>query len=240
MALAQLLQQHRGVRNVHDLPPLTQETILEWADDHRTRTGAWANENSGPVLAAPGEVWKNIDMALRDGGRSLPGGSTLPRLLAERRGVPNRLDVQRLSVEIIVEWARDHHSKTGRWPQARSGQVLASPQETWMAVEAALSNGCRGLAGGSSVAKLLAEQGVKRNKAVLPRLNRKQIVLWAEAHERRTGRWPNQQDGRIQEAPEETWLAVQMALTQGLRGLKAGSTLARLRPRRRRFGQNFC
>jgi len=89
-SLAQLLQHERAVRNKQDLPLLTEDLILTWADLHRDRTGAWPNENSGPVLDAPGEVWVNIDASLRDGFRGLPGGSSLGRVLAEHRGVRRR------------------------------------------------------------------------------------------------------------------------------------------------------
>src|SRR5579859_1924053 len=37
--LALLLQQQRGVRNVHNLPVLTDEVILRWADLHHARQG---------------------------------------------------------------------------------------------------------------------------------------------------------------------------------------------------------
>jgi hypothetical protein len=73
-----------------------------------------------------------------------------------------------------------------------------------------------------------------RNKAALPRLTLKQIRAWAKAHRERTGAWPGDTSGPIPEAPGETWKAVQMALVQGLRGLKGGSSLARLLGRGRR------
>src|SRR5205823_5580095 len=38
-SLARLLAEHRGVRNIRDLPPLTCEQILAWADEHFHRTG---------------------------------------------------------------------------------------------------------------------------------------------------------------------------------------------------------
>src|SRR4051812_46413113 len=115
-SLARLLQQARGVRNVQDLPLLTEEMILAWADQHLRRTGTWPNEDAGPIPdAPPGEDWRNVDASLREGYRGLPGGSTLPRLLAERRGLPNRLDVPRLTVEQVLAWADAHHAETGRW-----------------------------------------------------------------------------------------------------------------------------
>ena len=95
-SLARLLEEHRGVRNIQHLPELTEEQILDWAQQHR-RTGHWPNEDSGAVLIAsagewqavcPEEQWKNIDMALREGHRGLPGATTLAQLIARRLGKP--------------------------------------------------------------------------------------------------------------------------------------------------------
>jgi hypothetical protein len=66
-SLAQLLSEHRAVRNMQNLPPLTHDIILAWADQHQQRTGTWPNEDSGPVMDAPGEVWANDNAALREG-----------------------------------------------------------------------------------------------------------------------------------------------------------------------------
>jgi hypothetical protein len=72
----------------HCRPPLTEGQILAWADAHRARTGGWPGTGSGPVADAPGESWKAVDTALRVGCRGLPGGDSLPRLLARHRGAP--------------------------------------------------------------------------------------------------------------------------------------------------------
>src|SRR5437764_60254 len=40
-SLAQLLAEQCGARNIKDLPPLTEEQILRWADAHHERTGSW-------------------------------------------------------------------------------------------------------------------------------------------------------------------------------------------------------
>jgi hypothetical protein len=78
-------------------PPLTLTQILAWADTHHTRTGAWPSHTSGQVVGAPGETWSTLNSALRHGGRSLPGGDSLVRLLrregriGERRGRPPKV-----------------------------------------------------------------------------------------------------------------------------------------------------
>jgi hypothetical protein len=224
-SLARLLDECRGVRNVQNLAPLTEPQVLLWADAHHRRTGDWPNDDSGPIADAPGEVWRNVDMALREGHRGFPGGSSLAQLLAKRRGVPNRMALPALTVEQILSWADAHHRRTGTWPKRGSGPIADAPGETWAAVDAALSLGNRGLPGGSSLAQLLQERRGVRNKARLPRLTAKKILAWADAHYRRTGRWQSCESGPIPEAPGETWLAVQMALVQGLRGLRGGSSL---------------
>src|SRR5437879_4488718 len=67
----------------------------------------------------------------------------------------------------------------------------------------------------------------------LPDLSKRQILKWADAHFERTGRWPTCHSGIIAGCAGETWMAVEAALTFGLRGLRAGSTLARFLARHR-------
>jgi hypothetical protein len=225
-SLAQLLDEQRGVRNVHDLPSLTEEQILTWADSHHERTDQWPNENSGPVIDANEETWYNLDAALRQGLRGFPGGSSLARFLEEHRGVPNRLNVPRLTIKKILAWADAHHRSTGQWPKLNSGEI--DDGDTWAAVEAALVNGSRGLPGGSSLAKVLAKHRGVRNKSDLPPLTREMILAWADSHHRLFGQWPKARSGQVANAPGESWKGVEMALIQGLQGLPGGSSLAKM------------
>jgi hypothetical protein len=228
-SLATVLAQHRGVRNHMDLPPLSLEQILGWADAHFAHTGSWPREDSGPILGAPVETWGAVDGALEKGLRALAGRSSLPKVLAEYRGVRNPGNLPHLNLEAILVWADAFHARTGRWPKAKSGPIPEAPGETWMRVSTALLEGLRGLPGGSSLSQLLAERRGVRNHLRLPRLTFEQIAEWAEAHRLRTGRWPTADSGRVTDAPAETWKAVATALQQGLRGLPSGSSLARLR-----------
>ena len=61
-----------------------------------------------------------------------------------------------------------------------------------------------------------------------PNLTVPQILRWADAHHRRTGKWPSSESGPVAEAPGESWQAVNNALHRGLRGLPGGDSLARL------------
>ncbi len=97
-------------------PDLSVTQILAWADAHRERTGRWPTSNSGvileapdekwsavntclmqgnrgrPIVEAPEETWGGVQVALSHGNRGLPGGSSLAQLLAEQRGVPERMN----------------------------------------------------------------------------------------------------------------------------------------------------
>jgi hypothetical protein len=211
-------------------PTLSVALVLQWADDHFRRSGVYPTVNGGSVLAEPGETWLNIAAALRLGLRGLPGGDSLPGLLARERGRPHPGERPRLSEAQIVAWARRHHERTGRWPTAASGRVDGCGGETWPAINAALVRGLRGLPGDDSLAGLLARALGKRHPGRLPPLRVERILAWAELHRARTGQWPRERSGPVVDAPPpgETWQGIHSALHGGLRGLPGGTTLARL------------
>jgi hypothetical protein len=227
-SLARLLATHRAVRNIHDLPPLTAAQILLWADEHQQRTGAWPLASSGAIAEAPGENWQAVDGCLQSGCRGLPGGSSLARVLAECRGARNRKALPPLPVRQILLWADAFRARHGHWPALHSGPVEDAPGETWSGLNAALQHGNRGLPGGSSLPRLLEEQRGVRNCRNLPPLTVEQILAWADAFHARQGCWPSGCFGPIEDAPGETWTAVESALRNGARGLPGGSSLARL------------
>lgn len=61
-----------------------------------------------------------------------------------------------------------------------------------------------------------------------PPLTVARILAWAAAHVRRTGHRPTGHSGAIPEAPGETWVAIDNALTNGYRGLRGGVSLVEL------------
>jgi len=209
-------------------PDLTVDQILFWADAHHDRTGKWPRKDTGPVLEAPGQSWNALDSALRAGLRGLPGGSSLARLFHAKRGVRNPAAPPRLQRWEILFWADAHHNRTGEWPTALSGPIPEAPGETWLAMDAALRGGYRGLPGGDSLVRLLARRCGKRNINALPAITTERILAWADAHHSRSGDWPIAGSGAISDAPGETWMAVENALRYGGRGLPRGSSLAQL------------
>lgn len=214
-------------------PPLYIKHILAWADEHLAETGRWPMKDSGRVRGDHDERWSSIDMALRAGARGLPGGDSLARVLARYRGVRNRKALPPYSLKQILNWADAHRGRRGQWPMKTSGPIDAASGETWMAVEVALRNGQRGLNGGSSLSQLLAARRNVRNKSDLPDFTVSHILAWADAEHERSGLWPTLLSGPIADASHETWLAVDKALRNGTRGLRGGSSLARLLHQRR-------
>jgi len=222
--LAQFLVKYRGVRFKRYLPPLLSGDILAWADAFHERVGVWPGIHSGPIREAPGETWTTINYALKHGTRGLPGGETLPGLLARKRGLRRTWYKPKLTVQQVLTWAVTHHREKGRWPSRRAGRISAAPDETWEAVNDALRGGYRGLPKGRSLTRVLdtirgASGDLTRKRALkLP-----DVILWAKAHYRRTGEWPGKYDGRVADAKGETWFEIDEALREGLRGLPKSS-----------------
>ena len=227
-SLAKLLAERRGKRYAPALPKLTEASILQWADAHHARIGAWPTPKSGQVVESPGETWSGINQALHVGLRGLGGGVTLWQLLAKRRGVPNRLAPSKLSIDRILSWADAHHVRTGHWPATNNGQIHDAPGETWYGVERALHGGLRGLRGRTTLYQLLVRHRRARHRMTRPKLLVSGILKWADAHHARTGDWPSAASGQIVDSPGETWCGIAQALVSAGRGLRVRTTLARL------------
>jgi hypothetical protein len=228
LSLAAVLAIERGVRNKVSLPDLSRKRLLTWADAHHRRSGQWPTADSGAIPECPGETWQTVDDALRKGRRGLRGQSSLARLLQRHRGSRNLQALPRLSHKQILAWADAHHARTGDWPHVSSGTVTDAPGERWDGIDNALRQGHRGLAGGSSLRRLLVKKRGVRDPLHLPALPVEQRLQWADLHFQRTGQWPKYDGGAIADAAGETWAAVDAALRYGKRGLSGGSSLAKL------------
>jgi pyrroloquinoline quinone (PQQ) biosynthesis protein C len=208
--------------------PLTEEQILSWADRHRERTSEWPMVQSGPVVDTEGDTWSSVNAALQEGLRGLPGGSSLARLLEEKRGVRNRKALPGLTIDQILAWVDSHYRRTGKWPNRDSGQVVDAPGEVWGNVNAALHQGARGLPARLSLAQLLDKHRGVPNRLALPDLTKDQVLAWADLHHLRTKRWPLVKSGPVVDEPGEKWNNIDAALARGGRSLPGGSSLAQL------------
>jgi hypothetical protein len=237
-SLARLLAEHRGQRNRKQLQSYTEEQILEWLDAYFQEKGTWPTSRSGPIPGATGETWMAVQMALSHGLRGLPGGSSIAALLAANRGVRKTGSLPDLAIPEILVWCDEWHKTHGDWPHINSGEIPGTNGETWSGINRALLRGSRGLPGGMTLAELLARERGVRSAGSLPKLYQKGILPWMDAHRRRKGEWPTIASGPIPEAPGETWCGVDTALRDGIRGLRGGSSLARLLAKYR--GRKHC
>lgn len=222
-----LLHEHRGVSHLLRQLQLSVPQILGWADDFHHATGRWPkNSKAADLIPGTNDSWATIDAALRLGRRGLPK-SSLADLLAKHRGVRNHLKAAPFTIKQILRWADRHRKKTGQWPVAESGPIAGVKHEKWANVQAALSQGTRGLSGGDSLSRLLERERGVRNRLNAPRLTSRQVLTWADAHFAEYGEWPTVCDDRAP-APGENWNAINAALERGSRGLSGDCSLAKL------------
>jgi hypothetical protein len=147
-SLARLLDSHRGRRprgKQKRLPLPSVAEVLGWADAYHARTGRWPTCNAEPIPECPGRTWKVVSDALSTGACGVPRGTTLPKLLAERRGLERHRHRPDLTLRQVVAWMTAYRERTGRWPNPESGPIAECPSETWFSVDYALTKGRRGL-----------------------------------------------------------------------------------------------
>ena len=197
-----------------------------------TRVAAYASKHkvgmADAVDALLGIALARLDASSAGGHKRWAGVSADARSAAAQRAVNARWrrgGKNDFTVEQILKCADAHHDRTGKWPTAHSGAVDDVPGEAWLAINNALRVGSRGLPKGSSLHQLLVAHGRREAK---DDLTVEQILASADAHHKRTGKWPTQTSGVVDDAPGETWKAINSALRVGSRGLPKGSSLHQL------------
>jgi hypothetical protein len=209
-------------------PDLTEDMIVEAAKKCLDREGELPSGESGdatPDFGFP-ETWVSVNIALRVGGRGLPGDSSLRQILI-KHGLKN--DKPDLTDAIIMAAVGKYYIRTGSYPTELS-QGASSDfgyPEKWKRVDRALSMGFRGLTGGSSLSKLYIKYGLRAQK---PDLSENTVMAASLKFLKRTGKLPSQHSGDASAdfGYPETWVAVNTALREGVRGCEGGSSLPQL------------
>lgn len=165
-------------------------------------------------------------MALRNGSRGLPGGSSLRRLLAERFGVRNPARLPTLSEREILTWCDAYRRRTGRWPRPTPEPVPESPGDTWRTINQAMRFSRRGVTANLGLREFLVKHRRDAPKWIhRGPVSERQIIAWIKDHHRRTGQWPTTRSGVVRARPTENWVSIDQVLRHGMRGLPGGSTL---------------
>jgi hypothetical protein len=158
-SLARVLLRHRKVFAGKDR--LDEDQIFGWAKNHFRRTGQWPQSTDGAIPESSDMSWSGIDVAMRNGSRGLPGGSSLNKFLFDRGAIGPERRHRRplLTPDQIWKWAKAHHRRHGAWPRYNSGPIDGTDGETWYKVDCALRTGLRGLPAGLKLAELLESRG---------------------------------------------------------------------------------
>lgn len=227
--------------------PLSLDLIKRYTEHYRNaHNGALPNHDSGTVTdpsARPGETWKAIDTALRNGTRGLP--SNAPKSLAkflDREYSEQRKVNKLLTIELIRKHVEFHRAtNNGAFPTSQSGLIKspeAPPGDTWGAIDSALRLALRGIPADSpkSLAAFLDQEFPDeiRGKAFSkPRSSRARSKLLSQStlrayidHYRvnNQGKFPKKNSGLVlhpSASPGDTWEAIDNALKRSLRGLSS-------------------
>ena len=227
ITLSALLHETKRKRNRFQAENLSEKQILQWIDDYYKAHGNYPKHNFGTIKGTL-ETWSSVDNALQKGTRGLPGGSSITKLLSKHRDIRSSAYLADLTEEQIILWAKEWFEKNGKWPTSISGQIEGSGGETWGAIQAALPVGGRGLPRKITLADLLQEQGLKKNKQNQECLSEEKILNWADQYHEKNEKWPNRNSGQIEDSEGETWMGIQSSLAVGGRGLPRKTSLAKL------------
>lgn len=230
-SLATLLNERCGYVYQFHKPDLTYEYVLEMAEKHKERTGKWPGQKTGPIVDGhEGDTWAQYERLLCDGGRGLPGGSSLAKLINTKHNHVHDKNKAPVTEDFIVERAKEFFAKNDRYPRIKEGPVEGGhPGDTWNGYDRALYEGLRGLPGGTSLFELLSTRLGAKNHLNKPRLSEDFIVERAREYLASTGKRPTLNSGPVTGGNDgDTWKAYEMALRLGLRGLPGNSSLSKL------------
>ncbi len=197
---------------------LSRGVIITAMDLYASDWGRWPHVGLGDASSYFGFpiTWRDVDSALSNGYRSLPGGSSLKRLWDASH---------ELSPQIISEAANKFRAVHGRWPTYYDGgttEYFGFPV-SWKIVNQCLSEGRRGCPGGETLSGFL--------RGGRGELNNAQIVAHARAYASdHGGTRPSAASGDASAyfGFPITWVAVDSSCRRGHRGLPGGTSLGRL------------
>jgi len=161
-SLTRILRDHRGIWDSRGSVRLSPALVLKWADQHFARTGEWPITLSGPVQGRKGEMWCNIDVAMRNARRGYPRRQSLSQLLQDQRGEMYRPTGPQLTVRQVVDLAAAHERRYGVRPTAKFGEVHRLPGVMWSQINNWLRFGQHGLRGGQTLAEVLDQAEERR------------------------------------------------------------------------------
>lgn len=131
----------------------------------------------------------------------------------------NSLKKADFSKDDLLQWIQNHLLRTGVFPVSHDGKVVGAKKPiTWFAVHRTLMKGWEDFPVGLSLSLY-----IKRYRFSHLPVTVEQITNWIIDYHRTTGNYPRAQSRElVQGAHGESWLEIDYALQNGLRGLPRG------------------
>jgi hypothetical protein len=147
-----------------------------------------------------------------------------------RGGYYQKLYYVSLTEEKIIGFVKSFYKVHGRYPAAHTKENDGLPEGyTWITIDSALTHCSQGITAKSSIAKLISKHLGVRYKGDLPDFSEEKIVEWAKKYFLVHNKYPSIRTKPSDWLPEgETWIALDIALKRGTRGLPGGSSVAKL------------
>jgi hypothetical protein len=224
-SLAKLLEENRNVSNKSNLRQFSETEVRQWIDEFTEIEKEFPTKTSGRIKGEVDLEWNDIDRFFNQGVRGLPKIGSLANFIYLKFGKAHNKSKSKLTTQQILKWADEFREENGEWPKRDSGKIKGT-DETWSAIDSALSSGGRGFDGDSSLAQILNEKRSLRNVGKLAKLTPEKIIFWIEEYFKLHNKYPKRDSGKIPESPDEdTWINVDGAMKKNLRGLEMNTTL---------------
>ena len=183
-----------------------------------------------------GQTWRSIDALSLKGGRGLAPGRTVSKILAPLRAELRKTAIKRqrplllkpaLTEGALLAAAREHFRDYGDIPTRRSKEPIPLlPGESWLAIDQAGFQGHRGLMKGRTLAVIFAP--LREELRIGIPLSKEMIIAEARAIHALHGVLPTRRTTLPPPTLHTTWVAINVALERGLRGLPGGDSLSKL------------
>lgn len=198
--------------------------ILVALRSHDERIQCWADSlRSGGRASTEGGIEIDIDIKLPDRIQSKIHSAVLMKAV-------NRFASRvRLTEDIVWERMKTFFAQEGRWPSGKS-MYRTTNGSSWSSINAALRKGDLGLPGESSLYRLRHSRIGDPEKFILAE---DQIWCWMSEWHNKNGEYPTARSQSRTLSAGISWRVISTALREGYHGLPGGSSLAKLRRRKR-------
>jgi hypothetical protein len=191
--------------------------IIKYRDANGGRNPSVMSGDATPHFGSK-MTWAAVNQRLEKGWPGFSGGSSLAKFLVEH-GFGRGLTVEIVKAAIV----KYRNANGGRNPTVTSGDATpyVGNTVTWRGVNSSLREGCRGLPGGSSLARFLVEHGFDEDK---PDITDAELETACRAFHTEHGTYPKVDSGDCSRyfgwaEGTDTWRNVNACIRNGIRGL---------------------